>query len=191
MATKTRLSLEEFLALPETEPPSEYFDGEVVQKVSPNIPHSALAAWLASRFLEWSARQEPCLVGVEGRHMSRSHNKAYLPDVHVTKRSRLAGHETESPMTVTPDVVVEVLSPEDRPSDVLRKVELYRELEVPAFLLVDPIERSIREYRAGSPSRTYAEGDSLDLSPVLPGLVLDLAELFAVIPEPGNQSGQR
>jgi Uma2 family endonuclease len=182
MATKTRLTLEEFLALPETEPPCEFFDGEVVQKMSPNIPHSALAAMLGSRFIEWAATHEPSLVGVEGRHISPFHNKAYLPDVHLTKHSRLAGHETESPLSVTPDVAVEILSPDDRPSDVLRRVELYQELHVPVFLLVDPAERSVREYRAGRLAQTHAENGTLDLQPVLPDFILPLTELFAVIP---------
>jgi Uma2 family endonuclease len=35
MVTKTRVSLEAFLAMPETEPPSELIDGEIVQKTGP------------------------------------------------------------------------------------------------------------------------------------------------------------
>lgn len=182
MATKTRLTLEEFLALPETEPPCEYLDGEVVQKVSPNIPHSLLAVEFAARFREWSLANERCLVGVEGRHVAAHLNRAYLPDVHVTKMARLAGHETESPMTVAPDVVVEILSPDDRPSVVIDKVEMYVALGIPVLLLVDPQERTLREYRATLPARVYHEGDTLDLSPVLPGFRLDVSELFAILP---------
>ena len=182
MSTKTRLTLEEFLALPETEPPCEYLDGEVVQKVSPNIPHSILAAWLAAQLIDWSSRHEPCLVGVEGRHVAGHLNRAYLPDVHLTKMSRIAGHENESPMTVTPDVIVEILSPDDRPSVVVDKVEMYVALGVPVLLLVDPGVRTVREYRAALPSRVYHEGGTLDLSPVLPGFRLDVSELFAILP---------
>lgn len=182
MATKTRLSVEEFLALPETEPPSEYFDGEVVQKVSPGIPHSALAAWIASRLLRWAEQAEPAYVGVEGRHISPGRNRVYLPDAHLTRLSRLAGHEDENPLTVAPDVVVEVLSPDDRPQVVLEKVELYVALEIPLVWFVDPEERTIREYRGGRPSRFYSGSDVIDGAPVLPGFTLDLPALFAVIP---------
>ncbi|GAB4337379.1 MAG: Uma2 family endonuclease [Dehalococcoidia bacterium] len=182
MATKTRLTLEEFLALPESEPPCEYLDGEVVQKVSPNIPHSILAVEIAGRLRDWVRANEPCLVGVEGRHVAGHLNRAYLPDVHLTKMSRIAGHENESPMTVTPDVVVEILSPDDRPTVVVDKVEMYVALGVPVLLLVDPGDRTIREYRAALPSRIYHEGDTLDLSPVLPGFRLDVSELFAILP---------
>lgn len=182
MATKTRLTLEEFLALPETEPPCEYLDGEVFQKVSPNIPHSILAVEIAALLREWARAHEPCLVGVEGRHVARGLNRSYLPDIHLTKMSRVAGHEDEAPMTVTPDVVVEVLSPDDRPAVVVDKVEMYVALGVPVLLLVDPEDRTVREYRATLPSRVHHEGDTLDLSPVLAGFRLDVSDLFAILP---------
>lgn len=182
MATKTRLSVEEFLALPETEPPSEYFDGEVVQKVSPGIPHSALAAAISARLLRWAEQVQPAYVGVEGRHIAITRNRVYLPDVHLTMLSRLAGHETENPLTVAPDVAVEILSPDDRPQVVLEKVELYVALEIPLAWFVDPDERTVREYRGGRPSRLYSGSEVIDGAPVLPGFTLDLPGLFSVVP---------
>lgn len=182
MVTRTRLTLDEFLALPETEPGSEYFDGEVRQKVSPNLYHGILAARLAARFIAWVEHNEEAVVGVEVRHVATALNTAFLPDVHVTKMSRLAGHGTESPLTVIPDIAVEVLSPGDRPAAVLEKVDMYSALEIPALLLVDPQDRTIRIYRAGQSARTYTEDESIDLSHVLPGFVLDLKDLFAALP---------
>jgi Uma2 family endonuclease len=181
MATKTRLTLEEFLALPETEPPSEYFDEEVVQKAFRSIAQSALVVELGARFLA-PDRPREYLVGTGGQHVSYLLKAVYLPDVHLTRLSRLAGHEDESPLTVVPDVVVEVLSPDDRPSAVLQKVETYVELQVPVLLLVDPADRTIRVYRSGSPAHTLHEGETLDLTGVLPGFTMPLTDLFAVIP---------
>jgi Uma2 family endonuclease len=42
MAAKTRITLEEFLALPETEPASEFACGEVFQKPMPSGMHALL-----------------------------------------------------------------------------------------------------------------------------------------------------
>jgi len=42
MATTTRAALEQFLAMPETEPASELIDGEVIQKMAPSLYHSSL-----------------------------------------------------------------------------------------------------------------------------------------------------
>src|SRR5438477_9938015 len=40
--TQRRLTLEEFLELPEEEPALEYFEGRITQKVPPKLRHSAL-----------------------------------------------------------------------------------------------------------------------------------------------------
>ncbi len=182
VATKTRLTLDEFLALPETEPPSEFLDGEVRQKVSPNLYHGILAVELASRLRECGRKSGTSVVGTEVRHITPDRRGSYLPDVHVTRAERIAGRGEETPVTVTPDLVVEILSPGDRPSDVLRKVDLYQELKVPVFLLVDPTERSVREYRPGEHVRAWAEGDTVDLSPVLRGCTISLEDLFGALP---------
>ena len=39
---RQRLTLEQFLALPEEEPALEFWHGEVTQKVSPKGPHGAI-----------------------------------------------------------------------------------------------------------------------------------------------------
>jgi Uma2 family endonuclease len=41
------LTLEEFLALPETEPASEYIEGQIIQKPMPHGEHSAIQTELA------------------------------------------------------------------------------------------------------------------------------------------------
>jgi Uma2 family endonuclease len=53
MATRTRVSLEEFLAMPETEPANELWDGEVVQKVAPNFIHGFIGAQIISSLHEY------------------------------------------------------------------------------------------------------------------------------------------
>lgn len=40
------ISLEEFLALPETKPASEYIDGKIIQKPTPQGEHSTIQAEL-------------------------------------------------------------------------------------------------------------------------------------------------
>ena len=47
--TDRRLTLEEFLALPEEKPALEYADGEVTQKVSPKARHGRLQLVVANR----------------------------------------------------------------------------------------------------------------------------------------------
>ena len=68
MSTKTRLTVDEFLALPETEPVSELIDGEVVQKVSPNLRHGVLAVEIGALLRAHLLPTRAGVVAVEVRH---------------------------------------------------------------------------------------------------------------------------
>ncbi|MFN8558750.1 MAG: Uma2 family endonuclease [Dehalococcoidia bacterium] len=50
MATGTKLTLEEFLALPETKPGCELVDGQVVQKPMPDTDHAVIQRLLSFVF---------------------------------------------------------------------------------------------------------------------------------------------
>src|SRR5215207_9235765 len=54
MATKQKVSVEEYLALPESEKPYlEYIDGEVVAKPMPNVPHGSLILEVGSEIRDY------------------------------------------------------------------------------------------------------------------------------------------
>ena len=186
MATRTRLSLHEFLALPETEPPSEYIDGEVRQKVSPNVYHAALAGELVRLLGNFLTETGLGRVFTEMRHFSAELNRSYLPDVSVVLAPRLREAFQQKAVGWPPDFAIEILSPDDRAADALDKIELYQKLALPLLWIVDPDERTVREYRPGQIAEVKAPPDSISAAPVLPGFVLDLAELFAVIPGQGQ-----
>ncbi len=50
MSTGTKLTLEEFLALPETKPGSKYVDGEVVQRTMSSTDHTIIQRLLSFVF---------------------------------------------------------------------------------------------------------------------------------------------
>ena len=64
---KIKLSLAEFLELPETEPASEYIDGRIYQKLMPQTKHSMLQFELSSAIIKlanprsWSMRFLNCV----------------------------------------------------------------------------------------------------------------------------------
>ncbi|MEO1300193.1 MAG: Uma2 family endonuclease, partial [Cyanobacteria bacterium J06636_16] len=49
--TRPQISLEEFLAMPETEPASEYIDGQIIQKPMPKGQYSRIQAKLVNAIL--------------------------------------------------------------------------------------------------------------------------------------------
>lgn len=84
-----------------------------------------------------------------------------------------------------PDLVVEILSPSSRRLDESTKLELYERAGVAEYWLVDPELETVKLYRREG-DRGFAPPRELALerreeltSPLLPGLTLDLAEVFA------------
>lgn len=185
MSTTTKLTLNEFLALPETEPASEFACGEVYQKPMPTRAHGRIAGTMTWAIIEWMrANNRDGLAGPEIRCVfgPGDEARAYIPDVVYIAGERLPADDTgdDAPFFGAPDLAVEVLSPGDRPTRVLDKVLFYLDNGVRLVLVLDPGDQTVRAYRPGGPSRLLAIGDSLDGVDVLPGFRIPVAELFAV-----------
>lgn len=184
MATKTRLTLEEFLALPETEPPSEYICGEVVQKVAPSWNHGVLVLEIGAMLRDYLRKSGEGFVNSELRHAARAEQRAYLPDVNVTLQERAPRARElrrRGPIEVPPDFAIEVLSPDDNASRVLEKVDFYIRNGVRLVWLVDPDLETITVYRPGEAPRTHRALEVIDAAPVLRDFHLSLADLFAAL----------
>ncbi|MGK2966842.1 MAG: Uma2 family endonuclease [Tepidiformaceae bacterium] len=187
MSVKTRMTLEEFLALPETEPASEFVCGEIVQKAMPTAAHGLIQMALGALLLTFLRGAKTAgLVMSELRHFDRPEDRAYIPDISVFVGRRGAiGKEQlfHGAVESIPDLAVEILSPGDRPGTVADKLAFYLRTGVPLVWIVDPETRRIDAHRPGVPSVSYEAPDVMGGEPVLPGLALDLGELFAVLDE--------
>src|SRR5215208_6406236 len=82
------------------------------------------------------------------------------------------GEARKSFPRLAPDLVVEVLSPSDRASEVVAKLEMYQEAGVPLIWLVDPDNETVTIIAAGQPTRVLKQGDTLDGGDVLPGFTV-------------------
>ncbi len=88
----------------------------------------------------------------------------------------LANHPGYLPLA--PDLIVEVVAPSDRSSDVEGKALAWLVAGVSAVLAVAPRTRMIRHYRSTHEVRIHNAG-TIDLSDVVAGYELDVSELFA------------
>jgi Uma2 family endonuclease len=73
------LTLKQFLQFPELKPPLEFFGGRVVQKMSPNRPHSVLQIFLGANLLQFATSQKLGLVYTELR--CTFSGESYVPDL--------------------------------------------------------------------------------------------------------------
>jgi Uma2 family endonuclease len=100
------------------------------------------------------------------------------PDVAFVARDRVPPRESRGFPALAPDLVVEVLSPEDRPGEVLAKVADWLTAGTRLVWVVDPERRQARVYRADG-SETVVPGDgALEGEDVLPGFTCLLASIF-------------
>jgi Uma2 family endonuclease len=97
------------------------------------------------------------------------------PDVAFVSTQRLGGPDPVAFPELAPDLAVEVLSPGDRPGEVLEKVEAWLSAGTRLVWVIDPERRTGRVYRAdGSVSELERDG-VLDGEDVVPGFRCTLA----------------
>jgi Uma2 family endonuclease len=171
MATAGKVTLAEFLALPETEPGSELVDGEVMQKPMPTLAHTiiqhllslVIGLYLRSNPIAIAGPELRCILGPPGQEEPR------LPDFVVIAIARLAGAHGGDPFRGAPDLAVEILSPDDRMIRVMEKVQFYLENGVRLVWVINPEARTVMVLSNMTESRILNEDETLDGGDVLPG----------------------
>jgi Uma2 family endonuclease len=179
------LTIDEFLALPEQEEPTiEFLRGELFERpMSPEL-HGAALSELGLRLGLHARQQRYVRLGISVRFCCRMLDWVFLPDINVRLRQPGdPGPQRRGAVEGVPDMAVEVLSPDDRASRWLERVNLYMESGTKLLWVVDPEEQTIRVFRPGETSLVFRTGDVLDAEPVLKGFELDLADFFATVLE--------
>jgi len=101
------------------------------------------------------------------------------PDFAFTAAERAPARGAPGWVRVVPDLVAEVVSSGDRPSEVAEKVRMWLDAGVRLVWVVYPSRRVIEVYRAGQPTLVLHDGDSLDGGDVVPGFTCPVSEVFA------------
>jgi Uma2 family endonuclease len=79
---------------------------------------------------------------------------------------------------LAPDFAIELKTPGDALSDVLAKMEEYRDCGVLLGWLINPETRKVHVYRPGKEVEVLEEPVEVSGEPELPGFVLDLREIW-------------
>ena len=100
------------------------------------------------------------------------------PDVAFIATDRLPPRDTRGYPALAPDLVVEVLSPDDRPGEVLAKVGDWLSAGCGLVWVVDPERRVARIYRRDGTEAIVADSGALDGEDVLPGFSCALSSIL-------------
>ena len=181
--TDSRLTLEDFLRLPEAKPALEYVDGEVRQKMSPRLPHSALQLHLGTYFNRVGVPKKIARAFTELRCTFAGHSR--VPDLSVFRWPRIPRDERGKLQTdecfVPPDIAVEIRSPGQTIAALTRDCEWYVANGVALALLVLTTRESVRLFLPGQPWRELKRDEAIDFGPVIPGARLTVRDLFAAL----------
>lgn len=173
------------IVVPITEPETEWVRGRPLQKVSPTRAHALVQLALAAALRSWARGRGN--VGTEWRFRVAPRGKAIrplVPDVAFVAIERLRSlqeRDLDVP-PLAPDVVAEILSPDDKRADVDDKIATYLAAGTKLVIVADPRTSSV-ELHDRSGSRSLHEGETI-AHPVLLDFSLPVREIFAEIPLP-------
>ena len=119
------------------------------------------------------------LTAETGFVLHRNPDTLLAPDVSFVRAERVPPREAWRGFAeVAPDLVVEVVSPSDRPGEILEKIRAYLEAGVPLVWSVDPGQRAAAVHRPGHEPESLDEHGVLDGGVVVPRFRLPVADLF-------------
>lgn len=174
MATASALpkliSMEEYLAS-SYEPDLEFVDGVLEEKNMGEWDHSFLqaviTAWFVNHRDEWK-------IDVLTEYRTRtSKTRVRLPDICVVRQ----GEPVERVRVTAPLLCIEILSPEDRPGRVMKRLDDFVAMGAENLWILDPGDRSAATYtREGM---RPVRGTRLEIAGT--GIYLDVGEMFGML----------
>ncbi|MEG4106512.1 Uma2 family endonuclease [Microcoleus sp. S13_C5] len=159
--TKT-LNLSEFLKLPETEPASEYINGQIIQKPMPQGKHSRIQCELVSAINVAVKSKKIALAFPELRCTFGS--RSIVPDVTVFTWERIPVDENGDVANVFetyPDWTIEILSPGQSQTKVTGNILHCLKNGTKMGWLIDPMVRSVLIYPPGQQPEILAKPEEL------------------------------
>jgi Uma2 family endonuclease len=156
------LSLDEFLALPETKPASEYIAGEVIQKPMPQGEHSVLQRDLCITLTSTLQPDKTAEVFPELR--CTFGGRSVVPDVAVFRHERVPRKpdgRIENAFNIPPDWTIEILSPGQSHSKVIRNILHCVDQGTEMGWLLDSDEPCIFVYDAQGVVRVFDQADKV------------------------------
>ncbi len=175
------LTAEQLLELPDQGRRYELVRGEL-RMMSPGGNLHGKVAMRVGSLLDQHVRRHGLGVvyaAETGFLLSRNPDTVLAPDVAFVSRERLAPHEQSTGyLPLAPDLVVEVISPQDRFSQVEEKARRWLAAGTRLVLLVDPGQQQVHVLREPRQVIVLAEDELLDATDVVPGWQVPVREFF-------------
>ena len=149
----------------------ELVRGVLMVRELPGFTHGRVTANLTHRLAAHieDTGKSSVLLAETGFKLARDPDTVRGPDLAVVRRDRLPVPEPRGFMELGPELVVEVLSPGDRPGQVLAKVADWLSAGTKLVWVIDPERRVARIYRHDGTEQIVTADEALDGEDVVPG----------------------
>jgi Uma2 family endonuclease len=174
-------STPEDLLLIDDRPMPELVDGELLEREMGQEADSIAATCLILIGMFVREHRLGVINGAQGSYQifSDQPKKVRIPDVSFTRRGRLPeGRPAQGHSKVAPDLVVEVVSPNDTAQSINKKIHDFLAAGVSLIWVVDPTTRSVMVLRQDGSARRIQDGDILEGEDVIPGFQVPVTALF-------------
>ncbi len=161
---------------------TELVEGEVVEMPPAGRWHGVVCGLVSLLLGEYLRRRGVGFLTGNDSGLVVAADSLRAPDLAVFSGKLTKGDRHGYGLT-KPALCVEVISPTDRPGQLMKRVRQYHAAGVPLVWLIDPDEQAVHVHRKGQPVE-WLEGDAeLTAEVELPGFTCRVSELFPALEE--------
>ena len=179
------VTLDEFLKLPETKPASEFIDGQIIQKPMPQGKHSTVQLDVGANIN----------LALKSQRIARAYTelrctfggRSVVPDVTVFTWERIPRDDdgkVSNSFSIPPDWTIEILSPEQSQTKVVRNILHSLAHGTQMGWLIDPEEELVFVYFADRTIAIFEEAsDCIPVPAFAEPFMLTIGQLFSWLEE--------
>ncbi len=191
-ATETAMmTIADFVRLYDEEGPFELVDGERITLSPTSLGHNRIAAKLLIALSTYATANDlgeamiepPFIIGDTGDADWVAGSR--VPDVMFVTAARWTAYQTatpdwrDRPLGIVPDLAVEIVSPNDRYTEIDTKVTGYLGDGIQLVWVINPRQRSVTIHKSGSKQQLTLSGDDmLTGGDMMPDFTIGVADLF-------------
>ena len=177
------ITLKDFLDLPETKPAKEYIKGKIIQKPMPRGKHSTIQTELSTA-INITLKSNKVARAFSELRCTFS-DRSIIPDISILRWNNIPrdnNGEIADSFYIAPDWLIEILSPEQSQTKVVKNILYCLDNGTEIGWLIDPNDKSVFIYFAQQKTLLFeAENDILPVPDFAKSFNLTVGELWAFL----------
>ena len=180
MSSPALLTADDLMRLQPPDKRTELVRGRMIVREPAGFRHGDIAMAIAARMHSFVRENKlgRVLAAETGFRLFTNPDTVRAPDVAFVRNEQIPDPLPRGFAPFAPDLAVEVLSPDDRPGEVLAKVADWLRAGTRLVWVVDPDRRLARVYREDGTESEISGVTAIDGENVLPGFTCSLGEVL-------------